>query len=40
MENNNFNFILTLYIGFFIIYTMHPEPKILYKKVFPKKLNN
>jgi hypothetical protein len=36
MEDNIFNFILTLYIGFFIIYVTHPKPKVLYKKVFPK----
>ena len=36
MEDNNFNFILTLYVGFLIIYAIHPVPKILYKKVFPK----
>ena len=36
MEDNIFNFILTLYIGFIIIYAIHPKPKVLYKKVFPK----
>ena len=34
MEDNLFNFILTLYVGFFILYMIHPEPKILYKRVF------
>lgn len=32
-----FNFIITLYIGFLIVYVTHPVPKILYKKIY---LNN
>ena len=34
MEDNLFNFILTLYAGFFVIYVMHPVPNILHKRVF------
>jgi len=32
-QDNLFNFIMTLYIGFFIIYLSAPKPKILYKKI-------
>ena len=34
MEDNLFNFILSLYVGFFVIYVVHPVPKILHKRVF------
>ena len=39
MEENNdlFYFIVTLYIGFFLIYITHPVPKILYKKIYLNK---
>jgi hypothetical protein len=40
MGDNKFDFILTLYIGFLLIYAIHPQPKILYKKVFPKSKNH
>lgn len=37
-ENNDlFYFIVTLYIGFFLIYITHPVPKILYKKIYLNK---
>jgi len=32
-KDNLFNLIITLYIGFFIIYLTAPVPKILYKKI-------
>jgi hypothetical protein len=39
MEENNdlFNFIITLYVGFFLVYITHPNPKILYKKIYLDK---
>jgi len=33
-QDKIFNFIITLYVGFLVLYTIHPEPKVLYKKVF------
>jgi hypothetical protein len=33
-QDKIFNFIITLYVGFLVLYAIHPEPKILYKKVF------
>jgi hypothetical protein len=33
-QDKIFNFIIILYIGFLVLYTIHPEPKVLYKKVF------
>jgi hypothetical protein len=32
MEENLFNFILTMFFGFMIIYHNYPVPKIIYKK--------
>jgi hypothetical protein len=39
-KENLFNFIMTLYIGFFIIYLSAPKPKILYKKIIDSKIRN
>jgi hypothetical protein len=39
-KENLFNFIMTLYIGFFIIYLSAPTPKILYKKILGSKIKN
>jgi hypothetical protein len=36
MENNLFNFIMTLYFGFLMIFVLHPRPKIISKKVYLK----
>jgi hypothetical protein len=38
-QDNLFNFIMTLYIGFFIIYLSAPKPKILYKKIISPQIS-
>jgi len=39
MEDNLFNFILILYFGFLVLYTIHPKPSILYKRVLQQNGN-
>jgi hypothetical protein len=42
MNNKIYNLIIMLFLGFMIIYIIHPEPKILYKKNYLRncKLSN
>ena len=35
-ENSLYNFILTLYLGFLLIYVTAPNPSILYKRIIKK----
>ena len=35
-ENSLYNFIITLYFGFMLIYVTAPNPNILYKRIIKK----
>jgi hypothetical protein len=39
MNEKLYNLVIILFFGFLIIYVMHPEPKILYKKNYLKNCN-